>query len=163
MGFFKVVNLKNIKNLVLSIVLPVAVGLLARAFTRNSSGIYSALLKPVLAPPAWVFGVVWPVLYVLMGIAAFLVMQAVTFDTQKSRAMWLYYIQLIVNFFWPLIFFNLQMYGFAFLWLLILLLLVIMTALAFYNVRRIAGWLLVAYIAWLSFAGYLNYMVWMLN
>lgn len=160
---FRVVNLKNIKNLVLSIVLPVAVGMLAGFFTRNSSEIYAGFIKPALAPPGWVFGIVWFALYVLMGIAAFLVMQPRTLGVKTGKAMWLYYAQLIANFFWPLIFFNLAAYGFAFMWLLLLLLLVIMTAAAFYEINCAAGWLMIPYIAWLCFAGYLNYMIWMLN
>lgn len=160
---FRAFNLKNVKNFVLSIALPVAVGILAGFFTRDSQEIYDSLTRPMLSPPGWVFGVVWPILYVLMGIAAYLANRPGPFEENSKKPMWLYYAQLFVNFFWPIIFFNLQMFGFAFVWLLLLLLLVILTTVSFYDNSRAAGWLMVPYVAWVCFAGYLNYMIWMLN
>lgn len=162
-GMFRAFNLKKTKNFVLSIILPVAVGILAGFFTKGSRDIYETLARPILSPPGWVFGVVWPILYVLMGIAAYLAGRPGPFGDEEKKPMWLYYVQLAVNFFWSIIFFNLQMFGFAFVWLLLLLLLVILTTVRFYDVSRAAGWLMVPYVAWICFAGYLNYMIWMLN
>ena len=145
------------------IVIAEAVGALAGFLTSQSADIYAEMIeKPPLSPPGWVFPVVWVILYALMGIAAARVM--LTEDTpQRDRAINLYIAQLIVNFFWPLFFFNLMAYGFSVVWLLILWVLVLLTILQFRKIDRVAAWLLLPYLVWLTFAAYLNIGVWRLN
>ncbi len=145
------------------IVITEAVGALAGFLTSQSADIYAEMIeKPPLSPPGWAFPVVWVILYALMGIAAVRVM--LTEDTpQRDLAINLYIAQLIVNFFWPLFFFNLMAYGFSAVWLLILWVLVLLTILQFRKIDRVAAWLLLPYLAWLTFAAYLNIGVWRLN
>ncbi|MBE7027031.1 MAG: tryptophan-rich sensory protein [Ruminococcaceae bacterium] len=160
---FHTFNLKNIKKIVVSIAIPLLVGVLSAFLSGNQSGSYTALVLPPLSPPSWVFAVVWPILYVLMGISAYLVSSTQAEAGLKKRAFVLYAFQLVFNFFWSIWFFRFELLSFSFLWILLLFALVILTALAFYDINRLAGWLFLPYIAWLAFASYLNYMVWMLN
>ena len=120
-----------------------------------------SLNKPPLAPPAWLFPVVWTVLYTLMSIAAYLVF--VSNDTDRGPSLRLYLLQVIVNALWPLFFFRLEWRLFAFLWLLLLLVLVVLTALGFRKISRPAFYLMIPYIVWLSFASYLNIAYYLLN
>ena len=117
--------------------------------------------QPPLSPPGWLFPAVWFVLFVLMGMAAYLVWMRDS--TGRNGALILYGAQLVFNFFWTLIFFNLQNYALAFFWLLALWLLILLTTLQFFKETPAAGWLLVPYLAWVTFAGYLNAGVWLLN
>ncbi len=140
-----------------------AVGLLAGLLTRAGSEIYAiTAIKPPLSPPAWLFPVVWTVLYALMGIGAARI--ALSPPSQdRSRSLNLMVTQLIVNFFWPLLFFNAQAYGFAFIWLLLLWFLVLWMILSFSKLDKTAALLQIPYILWLTVAAYLNAAVWMLN
>ena len=121
------------------------------------------MIQPPLAPPAWVFPAVWTVLYILMGVACWLVWKSDAARQDKKRALTLYGGQLVVNFVWPLLFFGRGWYGVSFLWLLLLLALVLAAAAAFGRIRKLAAWLLAPYILWLLFAGYLNCAIWLLN
>lgn len=136
-------------------VLPLAVGGAAAVLTMDAMAQYSALPQPPFAPPAWVFPVVWTVLYLLMGAASRRVHRL---GTQESRnALMLYYVQLAVHFVWPLLYFRAQEYAVAFWWLLLLLALVLAELSAFSRLDKAAGRLLMPYAAWLLFAAYLNY------
>lgn len=106
---------------------------------------------------------VWTVLYELMGIASYLVSASDAPQEEKARALWTYGIQLAFNFLWPIAFFNLKWYLSAFLWLVILWILILITALRFGRIRRPAGYLLVPYLLWVAFAGYLNLGIYLLN
>ncbi len=119
------------------------------------------LTLPPLSPPDWLFPIVWTVLYALMSIAAYLVF--VSNDIDRGSALRLYLLQVLVNVLWPLFFFRLEWRLFAFLWLLLLLALVILTAARFKPISRTAWYLLLPYIAWLLFAGYLNLGIYLLN
>lgn len=119
-------------------------------------------LQSPLSPPPILFPIVWTILYALMGIGAAQVASSPD-SPQRSRALNLFIAQLIVNFFWSLIFFNANAFGFAFGWLILLWVLVALMILAFRNVNPPAAWLQIPYLIWLTFAAYLNYQVWMLN
>lgn len=121
-----------------------------------------AVLQPPLSPPAIVFPIVWTILYALMGISAARISLAPP-SASRSSGLNLFITQLIVNFFWSLIFFNTGAYGFALLWLLLLWVLVLWMILTFRKIDPLAAWLQVPYLLWLTFAAYLNYGVWMLN
>ena len=121
---------------------------------------YETVNQPPLTPPMWLFPVVWSILFVLMGIASYLVVMQKGEDT---KALTLYTVQLIFNFFWSIWFFNLGWYLFAFLWLVALWILILATTVAFYRISKPAAWLMLPYLVWVAFAGYLNLGVWWLN
>ena len=151
------------KRLIICLAIPLVVGGAAGLLTMNSMEAFEALNQPPLSPPGWLFPVVWTVLYVLMGIASYLVSVSDAPHEEKARALWTYGIQLAFNFLWPIAFFNLKWYLFAFLWLVILWILILITALRFGRIRRPAGYLLVPYLLWVAFAGYLNLGIYLLN
>lgn len=145
------------------ILLAEAVGALSGWLTREGTQIYAqTIVKPPLSPPGWVFPVVWAILYALMGIGAAKVYQAPASKT-RSMGLNLFIAQLVVNFFWSPIFFNLQDFGFSLLWLLLLWGLVLWMIRAFRKVKPLAAKLQIPYLLWLTFAAYLNFGVWYLN
>ncbi|MBQ0111484.1 MAG: tryptophan-rich sensory protein, partial [Oscillospiraceae bacterium] len=107
--------------------------------------------------------VVWSILYILMGVATYMVVSSRAPKTKTDKAIFVYAIQLAVNFFWSIIFFNLNAYLFGFIWLVLLLFLVVYTTKLFYDCDKTAGYLLIPYILWVTFAGYLNFGVFLLN
>ncbi|MDP3974829.1 MAG: TspO/MBR family protein [Candidatus Jorgensenbacteria bacterium] len=140
-------------------------GAIGSIFTSSSvSGWFTTLVKPALNPPSWLFGPVWTALYVLMGIAAFVVWSNVdVMREERKRALWAFALQLILNATWSVLFFGLQspllaLFGIALLWLAILWTLVV-----FSRISRPAAWLLAPYLLWVTFASYLNYATWTLN
>jgi len=120
------------------------------------------ILKPPLSPPGWVFPVVWTVLYALMGIGAAIIYQSPE-SKIRSLGLNLFVAQLVVNFFWSPIFFNLQAFGLAFVWLLLLWVLVLWMVAVFWRIEPFAAKLQIPYLIWLTFAAYLNLGVWYLN
>jgi tryptophan-rich sensory protein len=122
---------------------------------------FDTLQKPPLTPPAWAFPVVWSALYLLMGTAAFLISRTAAYN--RTGSLWLYWIQVLVNALWPVLFFRLSLRLFALIWLLTLLLLVIILTIAFYRIRKNAAALLLPYIVWLLYAAYLNFGFYVLN
>lgn len=148
------------KKLVVCLLLPLAVGGLAAFLTRNSMDLFAMVKKPPLSPPGWLFPVVWTILYLLMGFASYLVLVA----EKPGRTAWKFYLaQLAFNFVWPILFFHLQMYLLSFVWLLLLWMLILVTILWFTRSSRLAGYLLIPYLLWVTFAGYLNVGIYILN
>lgn len=139
------------------------VGLLSGLLSRSATSSFGeTVIQPPLSPPAIVFPIVWTVLYALMGVGAARV--SLTPESPvRSQGLNLFVTQLIVNFFWPLIFFNAGAYGFAFFWLLLLLASVILMTLEFRKTDPLAATLQIPYLLWLLFAAYLNFGVWRLN
>ena len=148
------------KNLITCLAIPLAVGSLSALLTQNSMETFNSITKPGLAPPGWLFPVVWTILYILMGIASYLVL---TSGKPNNYALTVYGIQLVFNFFWSIIFFNLELYLFAFIWLVLLWLLILKTTLLFYQISKPAGYLMIPYLLWVTFAGYLNLSIYLLN
>lgn len=154
---------RNWKPYVRWVLLAEAVGALSGWLSREGTQIYGqSIVQPPLSPPAIVFPIVWVILYALMGIGAARVWLAEE-SPQRSRGLNLFIAQLIVNFFWSPIFFNLQAFGLAFFWLLLLWVLVAWMIISFYQTDKIAALLQVPYLIWLTFAAYLNAGVWYLN
>lgn len=148
------------KKLVVCLLLPLAVGGLAAFLTRNSMDLFAMVKKPPLSPPGWLFPVIWTILYLLMGFASYLVLVA----EKPGRTAWKFYLaQLAFNFVWPILFFHLQMYLLSFVWLLLLWILILVTILWFTRSSRLAGYLLIPYLLWVTFAGYLNVGIYILN
>lgn len=140
-----------------------AVGILSGILSRSGSEAFSeSVQQPPLSSPAFLFPIVWTILYALMGIGAARVSMAPDL-ANRQRGLNLFIVQLIINFFWSLIFFNAQAYGLALIWLLALWMLVLGMALAFYKVDPVSGWLQLPYLLWLTFAAYLNWGVLQLN
>ena len=145
------------------ILLAEGIGALSGWLTREGTEIFNqTVIQPPLSPPEIVFPIVWGILYALMGISAARVSRTPLSGT-RSRGLNLFVIQLVVNFFWSLIFFNAQAFGFAFLWLLLLWFLVLWMILTFRQTDPIAAKLQIPYLVWLTFAAYLNFGVWYLN
>ena len=155
--------MKNWKPYALGILFSEAVGILSGWLSRGGMAHFrTAVTKPPLSPPDWVFPVVWTVLYALMGIGAARVWLSPP-SPARRKGLNLYVLQLIVNFFWSLIFFNAQAYFLAFLWLMLLWALVFGMTLFFYQADLPAAKLQIPYRVWLIYAAYLNLGVWYLN
>jgi len=156
--------MSNTWKLVIAILIPLAVGLISGLFTANNvTGWFTSIVKPSWNPPNWIFGPVWTTLYILMGIAFFLVWKSEPDDPIKKTATALFAIQLFFNFCWSLLFFQMHQPGWAFAELVVLWLLILATIFVFAKVNNTAAWLLVPYISWVTFAGILNYTIWRLN
>ena len=155
-------NKSKIKPYAVSILLTLAVGGLSGFLTSMAMDSFDALTKPPLTPPSFLFPIVWTVLFILMGVGA-----ARVFLTEptaaRNRALIVYVVQLAVNFLWSIIFFNLQAYGFAFFWLILLWVLILTMIYLFCKVDKPAALIQIPYAIWVTYAGYLNLMIWLMN
>lgn len=129
--------------------------------TRSSMDFYNTLNKPVFAPPGIVFPIAWSLLYAAMAYAAWRIHRRQ--KPRRKAALALYWIQLVVNLAWPILFFVMHALGLSFLWLILLWALVMLLMIVAFEQDRTAGWLLVPYAAWITFAGVLNFAVAQLN
>ena len=156
--------MSNIVKGIVAIAIPLLVGGASGFFTITGvDSWYQTINKPSWNPPNWVFGPVWTTLYIMMGIALFLVWKEDTSEELKKIAIALFSVQLILNFFWSFIFFNLQQPGWALVEIIAMWFFILLTIFAFVQVNKTAAWLLVPYISWVSFATILNYTIWQLN
>lgn len=147
-----------IKRIIYSL-LPIIVGAIVGLITSGYMD-YRDMIKPPLSPPGIVFPIAWTILYILMGISYFLA----TKDNEDNKELdQIYLLQLLVNFMWPIIFFVLEMYFTAFLWIILLLILVIVMIKELLKVNKISGYLQIPYLIWLLFATYLNLGITLLN
>lgn len=154
----------RIGALIIALAVPLAVGGVSALLTMNSMEIYgTTLVKPPLSPPAWLFPVAWTILYIMMGLASYLIYTAETDANDRTVALAEYAIQLTMNFFWSIIFFNMEAYFIAFVWLIVMWSVVIICTVRFYRIRKLAGIMLIPYILWLTFAAYLNMGVYVLS
>lgn len=148
----------------ISLMLPLAVGGIAGFVTRPEiGGWYQTIQKPMWQPPNWLFGPVWTTLYLMMGIAFFLVWKADVSKEAKKQALTLWGLQLLFNFLWSFIFFNRHQIGLALADIIVLWLFILLTIFSFARISQAAAWLLVPYISWVSFAGLLNLAIYTLN
>jgi tryptophan-rich sensory protein len=154
-------QLKKFKPYILSILIALAVGALGGIVTSSGMPAFDQITKPYLTPPSFIFPIVWTVLYVLMGVSAAIIWKSN--DDWRGCALSIYSFQLLVNGLWPILFFGLQAYFLSFLWLLLLWLLILIMIWCFSRVNRAAALLQIPYLLWVSFAGYLNLMIWLLN
>jgi len=153
----------NFKSLFICILIPLAVGGISALLTMGSMEDFAALDQPPLSPPGWLFPVVWTTLYILMGIASYLVLETPSTADATKKAFSVYFLQLFFNFFWSIIFFSLGAFEIAFAWLCVLLALIVITTVRFWRINKWAGILMLPYIAWVLFAGYLNAAIAYLN
>ena len=155
---------KKIKPYVIGIAIPLIVGGLSAWLIRDGMTRYNNMAKPALSPPSWLFPIVWTILFILMGIGSAIVWQNREQDPEAAgAALRIYGAQLVVNFFWSIIFFNMQAYLFAFIWLVLLWLMIIIMIIEFRKTSPAAAWLQLPYLLWVTFAGYLTFAVWLLN
>lgn len=155
---------KQTRVYIISVAVSLGVGIISALLTRGNMNIYEEINTPPLSPPSFLFPVVWTVLYVLMGISAAMVLTTRTSSLVKRKeALPIYSVSLFFNFFWSIIFFNFRAFGFSFVWLIILLTLIILTIVRYSGINKTAAYLQIPYAVWVTFAGYLNFGIWLLN
>jgi len=169
-GLKKLVILKNkfmkgkIIKILISILICQLAGVIGSFFTTPSiPGWYAGIEKPSFSPPNWVFGPVWITLFILMGISLYLIWSQGLENKKVKAALSIFGIQLILNTLWSFLFFGLHSPFYAFIGIIILWLLILLTVVKFYEIHRKAGLLLLPYIFWVSFAAILNFFIWRLN
>ncbi len=154
----------KIKPYIISVAAALAVGGLSALLTAGNMDLYSTVTPPPLAPPSILFPIVWTILYTLMGIsAAVIYSEKENMPKEVSSALFVYAFSLFLNFFWSIIFFNMQAFLFAFVWLLILWVTILITIIKYYRISPVAGLLQIPYLLWVTFAGYLNLAIYVLN
>lgn len=154
----------KVKPYIYSVITALAVGGLSALATMGNMDIYESINRPYLSPPPVVFPIVWSILFVLMGISSALVYTKQSKDQHvASTALKIYALQLIFNFVWSILFFNLQAYPVSFIWLVALWALILAMIIQFYKISKAAALLQIPYLAWVTFAGYLNIMIYILN
>ncbi|WP_234122246.1 TspO/MBR family protein [Clostridium hydrogenum] len=154
---------KNIPGLLISIIVTEGIGALSGFIGGAGKMGYSNLKKPFFSPPGYVFPIVWFILYFLMAIAFYRIWISGKQGKDVKKAIILYAIQLGLNFIWSIIFFRFNLYGLAFLELLILFVFILLTTFEFYKIDKVSAYLMIPYIIWVFFAGILNCAVWLLN
>lgn len=157
-------KLSDYFKLIIAIAISLLAGIIGSVFTTPSiDGWYPGIIKPALNPPSWIFGPVWTTLFILMGIAAYLIWKKGLDRRDVRIALGIFVGQLVLNTFWSIIFFGFHSPGRAFIEVIFLWLAILTTIIVFAKISKPAAWLLVPYIFWVSFAMYLNYAIWMLN
>lgn len=150
------------KKFLLCLAIPLGVGGVSALLTSGNMQLFEEINKPPLSPPGWLFPVVWTILYISMGVALYLVVMAK--DTKNNLPAYISFgVQLFFNFFWSIIFFNARAFLFAFIWLVLLWVAIVANIYFFYQVNKTAGKILILYLIWVTFAGYLNFGIFLLN
>lgn len=171
-GKFLTYNIKKVKGdvfmkiklkpFLISIFIPVfLIGGVSALLTMNSMNIYSKINEPPLSPPSWLFPIVWTILFILMGIASYIIYESD--NILKKQALIVYALQLIFNFIWTLVFFNAESYIVSAFIIIALLSLIAYTIYLFYQINKTAAFLLIPYFIWVAFATYLNIGIATLN
>lgn len=150
-------------DLTIAILIPVLTGGISGLLTKNAMSDFKMLNKPPFALPAWLFPILWFLLYVLMGIASYLVARKGMEKVSVQRALKTYSFQLALNVIWPFLFFWKQNYWFAFLWIIALWIAIFITVLKFEKLDRRAALLMLPYLIYVAYAGYLNLGIFFLN
>ena len=157
-------DMSNWLKALISITIPLVVGFTSSLFNETGEGSwYTSIKKPEWNPPGWVFAPVWTTLYIMMGFALFLVWKSKADSKQESKAIIFWIIQMVLNFFWTFIFFGQQQIAGALIEIILLWFAILITIFLFARIDKLAAWLLVPYISWVSFAALLNLAIWQLN
>ncbi len=159
---------KETKNIILTfavaVAIPLAIGGLSAFLTKDNMNIYDEIITPPLSPPAFLFPVVWTILYALMGVSSGLIWRKRKENKKKAdNALLIYLTSLVFNFIWSLLFFNFRSFLFSFVWLTVLLILIIVTVKKYRKICSIAAYIQIPYCIWVAFAGYLNFAIFLLN
>ena len=150
----------NFRKLIISILIPLILGGIVGFLTSPGSA-YKEMIQPSFAPPGILFPIVWSILYIIMGITSYMILESKTYE--KDEALLVYSGQLIVNLLWSFFFFTFKWYLFSFFWILLLIALVLLMIKKFYNILKISGYLNIPYLLWLIFAAILNLSIFILN
>ncbi len=153
--------MKGKKYLLLFCLLPLVLSGIVALFTMNDVANYQQLILPSFAPPGYLFSIVWPILYILMGISSYLIY--ISHDVNTSKALIIYAIQLFVNLVWPILFFTFEAYLISTIWLFMLVGLVLFMILYFYDISPLSAYLQIPYLLWILFALYLNFSIFLYN
>lgn len=155
---------QKIKPYVISVAFALGIGGLSALITAGNMDLYSEIVQPSLAPPAFLFPIVWTILYILMGISAAMIWkERSTMRAEVDKALTVYALNLFLNFFWSIIFFNMRAFLFAFIWLVALWAVILIMIIKFAKIKPIAGYLQIPYLLWVTFAGYLTLAIYILN
>ena len=156
-------NTVQIFKLVASLILTLGVGAIAGIFTSSAvTGWYATLHKPSFNPPDWLFGPVWTVLYIIMGISLFMIWNLEP-SKERNIALLLFMVQLIVNFCWSFIFFHFKLIGPALIDIIILWISLVVMLILIYMIKPLAAYINIPYFLWVSFASVLNGAYYFLN
>lgn len=163
-----IISVKEIRNFIISILIPLAVGYASSFISSFIAGIdtetyYSQLIKPGFAPPSFVFPIIWTILCILMGISAYKVMKKGYNVAKVSDAMFYYWLQLALSFIWSILFFGFDLRFTALVDLIILIIIVLIMIKKFEKIDKKASYLNILYLVWLLYALFLNYFIWMIN
>ncbi|UCH52131.1 MAG: tryptophan-rich sensory protein [Chloroflexota bacterium] len=154
----------DIWKLVVSIVACLAAGAIGSIFTQQAIPTwYATLERPAFTPPNWLFAPVWTLLYIMMGVAAFLVWRKGLESRQVKIALIAFLVQLVLNALWSVVFFGLQSPLYGLIVIVVLWVAILFTILSFYRISRAAGVLMLPYLLWVTFAAVLNESIWLLN
>lgn len=162
-SIFKVNGKFNIISFITLISLPIVGGFLVATITKDSFIIYKSLIKGPFFPPGWIFGVMWTIIYILIGFASYRVFMRLKEEKKSYFELSSYFIQLILNFLWPIIFFKFRLYGLAVIEIVILIIFIIITTIKFFKIDKLSGVLFIPYLIWTFYATYLNVVIWILN
>lgn len=153
----------QILKLIVSVILPVGIGGIAGIFTSEAvPGWYATLNQPSFNPPNWVFGPVWTILYILMGISLFLIWKE-NYSRKRNIAITVFLMQLALNFAWSLIFFHFRMIGLALVEIILLWISILTMLFIFYRIKPVAAYINIPYLLWVAFATMLNASYYILN
>lgn len=151
-------------KLIICILICLSIGGISGYITANEiPAWYSTLNKPSFNPPNWIFTPVWTLLYILMGISLWLIWKSDVSSTIKNTAIFIFAIQLILNFFWSIIFFSFHQLGFSLIEIALFWIFILLSIFKFYPISTTATYLLIPYLLWVSFASVLNFALWKLN
>ena len=153
--------MKKAKPYIFSILLALTVGGLSALAIANNMNVYDKINAPPLSPPGWLFPVVWTILFILMGISSAIIFTSKS--KQKDDALFIYAVSLVLNFSWSIFFFNILSFIVSFIILVALWLSIIITIIKYYKINKLAAWLQLPYLLWVTFAGYLNFAIILLN
>lgn len=146
----------RIWTLITAMLIPVAVGVFSAFLTGSDMNIYENMNRPFLAPPGWVFPIAWTILYIVMGIASYLVYTSDADAEAKRRALTFYAAQLAMNFFWSTLFFTYSRLMIAFIWIVVMWILTMICMIKFLKINTAAGMMMGVLLLWTTFAAYLN-------
>lgn len=148
---------------IINILIPFIGFFIISTLIKDNINIYTDLEKPSFFPPFWVFLAIWGFIYLIAGIAVYRIRMIKKCDSKRNGSLFFYSLQLILNLLWPIIFFSLRLYGIAWIELVVIILLLIVTIIKFFKIDKISGILIVPYILWSGIFLYLNIVIWMLN